>query len=201
MTLVHIYTPFNSLSHQLLCQLSIPSADCNFSGPCNKLGRGMLQEETSLWWEGQLMSARPDKHWRFPSPSLQSYYPPPSTLDLQDWDSRGETVLLSLHGRQCGEPHLASLQVSREMCRGRSYFSLCVPLESYFLFLEEFFSIGCDHQSMFRARGSSKDAVAVGEALQADTCDSCIQLRHHQLGHLQHSLVIGRSSGSFEAWV
>lgn len=43
----------------------------------------------------------------------------PSTLHLQDWDNRNETVLLSLEGICCVQPHLASFQVSGEMCRGR----------------------------------------------------------------------------------
>lgn len=47
--------------------------------------------------------------------------------------------------------------------------------------------------------GPSKDAVAVGEAVYTDAGHGCIQFRHHQLWHLQHSLVICSSSSSFKA--
>lgn len=53
---------FDFLSHHILYWLSIPSVDSNFSGSYNNLDKSMLQVDTILWWEDQLICAMPDKH-------------------------------------------------------------------------------------------------------------------------------------------
>lgn len=76
------------------------------------------------------------------------------------------------------------------------FLSSC-PSRVHPLFLEELIPGVYDHREMFLALGSSKEAVAVGEALHADACHSCVQFRHHQLRYLQHSLVVRSLSSCF----
>lgn len=75
--------------------------------------------------------------------TVQPIYPVSSELGLQKWDSRNETAFLHLKGTWWGQPHPASFQVSREMCRRR--FKIHVPFlpltpTKKSLFLEELVS-------------------------------------------------------------